>query len=92
MTVYNRKAKTLRCLETLCGTLAPHDGQFQVAVYLTDDGCTDGTADAIRGKEFPVPVHILQGDTLPDPVPEITCLQCPSPGTVFGVTHPQSLL
>ena len=62
MTVYNRKAKTLRCLETLCGTLAPHEGQFQVAVYLTDDGCTDGTADAIRGKEFPVPVHILQGD------------------------------
>ena len=62
MTVHNRKAKTLRCLESLCETLAPHEGRFQVTVYLTDDGCTDGTAEAIRENGFPVPVHILPGD------------------------------
>lgn len=62
MTVHNRKAKTLCCLESLCETLASHEGRFQVTVYLTDDGCTDGTAEAIREKGFSVPVHILPGD------------------------------
>jgi GT2 family glycosyltransferase len=62
MTVHNRKAKTLRCLESLCETLAPHRDRFDITVYLTDDGSTDGTADAIREKTFPFPIHILQGD------------------------------
>ena len=62
MTVHNRKAKTLRCLESLCETLAPHRDRFDITTYLTDDGSTDGTADAIREKTFPFPVHILQGD------------------------------
>ena len=62
MTVHNRKAKTVRCLESLCETLLPHEGKFLVTVFLTDDGSTDGTAEAIQEKGFKIPVHLLQGD------------------------------
>lgn len=58
LTVHNRKAKTLECLQRLYAQL-PLDG-YQVDVYLTDDGCTDGTSEAIR-KQFPQ-VHIIHGD------------------------------
>lgn len=58
LTVHNRKAKTLECLRQLYAQL-PLNG-FKVDVYLTDDGCTDGTPEAIRQK-FPQ-VHIIHGD------------------------------
>lgn len=45
LTCFNRKEKTLECLRSL-NCIAPF-----VDVYLTDDGCTDGTPEAIR-KEF----------------------------------------
>lgn len=62
MTVYNRKAKTIRCLQSLCRTLTPYKNQFSVSVFLTDDGCSDGTADAIREEGFPLDINILPGD------------------------------
>lgn len=58
MTVHNRKAKTLRCLECLYGCRVT-DGFF-FEVYMTDDGCTDGTAKAVAEK-YPE-VHVIQGD------------------------------
>ena len=58
LTVHNRKAKTLECLQRLYAQL-PLDG-YQVDVYLTDDGCTDGTPEAVR-QQFPQ-VHIIPGD------------------------------
>lgn len=58
LTVHNRKAKTLECLRLLYARL-PLDG-FQIDVYLTDDGCTDGTPQAVR-QQFPQ-VHIIHGD------------------------------
>lgn len=58
LTVHNRKTKTLECLQRLYAQL-PLDG-YQVDVYLTDDGCTDGTPEAIR-QQFPQ-VHIIHGD------------------------------
>lgn len=58
LTVHNRKAKTLECLQRLYAQL-PLEG-YQVDVYLTDDGCTDGTPEAIR-QQFPQ-VHIIPGD------------------------------
>lgn len=58
MTVHNRKDKTLECLRLLYAQL-PMDG-YQVDVYLTDDGCTDGTPEAIR-RQFPE-VYLIQGD------------------------------
>lgn len=57
LTVFNRKDKTLECLKRLYSQL-PING-FQVDVYLTDDGCTDGTSEAVTS-QFPK-VHIIQG-------------------------------
>lgn len=58
ITVHNRKNKTLQCLTHLFDQRAVEG--YQLEVYLTDDGCTDGTAQAVRN-QYPS-VHIVQGD------------------------------
>lgn len=58
MTVHNRRDKTLLCLRNLYMQKLPKDTSFDV--FLTNDGCTDGTPDAIR-EEFPT-VNIIEGD------------------------------
>lgn len=50
LTVFNRKNKTLQSLERLYKLLPLDD--IQVDVYLTDDGCTDGTPEAVT-EHFP---------------------------------------
>ena len=50
LTVFNRKYKTVRCLERLYEQL-PIEG-YEVDVYLTNDACTDGTPEIVR-KRFP---------------------------------------
>lgn len=60
LTVFNRKDKTLQCLKRLYDILPLDD--YQVDVYLTDDGCTDGTPEAVA-KQFPqVNVIHAKGD------------------------------
>ncbi len=59
MTVHNRKDKTLRCLEQLHAQTGL-EGRVDVDVWMTDDGSTDGTAEAVR-ERFPE-VSIVQGD------------------------------
>lgn len=54
MACYNRKEKTLSCLKSVYRQDIPCD------IYLTDDGSSDGTAEAVRAK-YPV-VKILEGD------------------------------
>lgn len=75
MTCHNRREKTLRCLESLFVTAddyalksqtSNHDSQFSLEVFLTDDGCTDGTAEAVQ-EAFPSGegrrgLHIIQGN------------------------------
>ena len=58
LTVHNRKEKTMKCLENLFNQQIPSG--YSIAVYLTDDGCTDGTAEAVE-KRYPT-VQIVQGD------------------------------
>lgn len=58
LTVHNRRAKTMRCLECLYSQLPYED--CLTDVYLTDDGCTDGTAEAVRAS-FP-DVTVIKGD------------------------------
>ena len=62
MTVHNRKAKTLRCLASLKETSTPWRDAVFLKVFLTDDGSTDGTAEAIRAEDYPFDVRILPGD------------------------------
>lgn len=58
LTCFNRKEKTLKCLEGLF-KVKPSD--VDLAVFLTDDGSTDGTADAVRQEFADKDICILQG-------------------------------
>lgn len=64
LTVFNRREVTLKGLRTLYKAIEylqkekPNEG-YRFDIYMTDDGSTDGTADAVIG-EFP-DVHIIQG-------------------------------
>ncbi|WP_282054679.1 glycosyltransferase family 2 protein [Maribacter luteus] len=56
LTCFNRKQKTLACLDNLWLTVPEN---VSMEVFLVDDGSTDGTGDAVREK-FPQ-VHVIQG-------------------------------
>lgn len=58
LTVHNRQAKTLACLEQVFDQVDL--GNIVLDVYLTNDGSTDGTKEAIK-ERFPK-VEIIQGD------------------------------
>jgi GT2 family glycosyltransferase len=67
LTVFNRKQKTLSCLQHLFAAVETYnqnneekDG-FSMTVFMTDDGCTDGTADAVRTAFPEKTIHIVQG-------------------------------
>lgn len=62
LTVYNRREKTIRCLQSLMESHAQAASKICFTVFLTDDGSTDGTASAIKDAGFQMPIHILQGD------------------------------
>ena len=66
MTCFNRREKTLDCLANLLKAKNYYNdnnsNKIIISVFLTDDGCTDGTSDAIK-KTFPqLKIHILQGN------------------------------
>ncbi len=58
MTVHNRRDTTVECLKRLYQQNNIED--INLDVYLTDDGCTDGTSEAVKGC-FPK-VNIIKGD------------------------------
>ncbi|WP_289036995.1 glycosyltransferase family 2 protein [uncultured Zobellia sp.] len=57
LTVFNRREKTLRCLQNLYAQQLPEGIVFEV--YMVDDGCTDGTPQAVK-EQFPS-VQIIKG-------------------------------
>lgn len=66
LTCFNRKDKTVKCLQHLFHALdaynAKHDGEIEMKVYLTDDACTDGTAEAVRQLCGERELQIIRGD------------------------------
>ena len=66
MTCFNRKDKTVSCLGHLSEAVhyynERHGEKISLGYYITDDGCTDGTADAVRATLGDASLHILQGD------------------------------
>jgi GT2 family glycosyltransferase len=58
ITCFNRKDKTLKCLEALFGQEGLNN-DFTLEVFLVDDGSTDGTAALIH-KNFPE-VNLIEG-------------------------------
>jgi GT2 family glycosyltransferase len=63
MTCYNRREKTLACLRALKEASKAAAGISDTDVYLVDDGCTDGTAEAVR-QSFPDVRVVLGTGTL----------------------------
>jgi GT2 family glycosyltransferase len=59
MTCHNRRDVTVRCLASLREAANQAAEQVTVQVFLVDDGCTDGTAEALA-KEFPE-VFVIEG-------------------------------
>ena len=60
LTVFNRREVTLRGLKSLYKAIDYLGEGYQFDIYMTDDGCTDGTGVAVL-LEFPE-VRIIQGD------------------------------
>lgn len=58
MTVHNRKEKTLMCLSLINKLQCSQE--IRVEVYMTDDGCTDGTPEAVS-EQYPY-THIIKGN------------------------------
>ena len=58
LTVHNRKDKTLNCLRGLMSQSLPKE--YVLDVYMTDDGCSDGTPETVKS-EFPT-INIVRGD------------------------------
>jgi len=59
LTCHNRRELTLRCLSSLGIATKAAAGRAEVETHLVDDGCTDGTPDAVRSL-FPG-VHVIAG-------------------------------
>ncbi len=58
LTCYNRRDITLQCLERLYKQELPEGFLFKV--FLVDDGCTDGTAEAVKAAH--PDIQVIQGD------------------------------
>lgn len=61
LTCYNRKDKTIRCLKSLHDSYIRTGSKHHIEIYLTDDGCTDGTSDAVKTLDLDFIVHVLKG-------------------------------
>ena len=63
ITCHNRKEKTLHCLTNLFEAKKAYGhNEVRLAVFLTDDGCTDGTAEAVDQLFDRHEIHIIKGD------------------------------
>ncbi|MBN8861166.1 MAG: glycosyltransferase family 2 protein [Sphingobacteriales bacterium] len=58
LTCYNRKKKTLSCLDDLFKCILPE--AYKLSVFLVDDSSTDGTAEAVK-QQFPR-VQLIYGN------------------------------
>jgi GT2 family glycosyltransferase len=60
LTVFNRCEVTLKGLRSLQRAIDVLGDGYSFEIFMTDDGCTDGTGDVIK-EEFPE-VHVVRGD------------------------------
>lgn len=60
LTVFNRKLKTIKCLDNIHNQNS--FSTYEINIFLTDDGSTDGTSDLIKSK-YPN-VTIIKGNNL----------------------------
>lgn len=58
LTCHNRRSNTVACLTSFYQSVIP--SHYTVDIYLTDDGSTDGTSEAVK-EHFPA-IEVIQGD------------------------------
>lgn len=68
LTCFNRKEKTIACLHNLFSAQNYYNvrsgKKINISIYLTDDGCTDGTSEAVK-EAFPdrdIRIYKSEGD------------------------------
>lgn len=65
ITCFNRCKKTTSCLQHLFNARDSYnntgENKIRLSIYLTDDGCTDGTAEAVKKLCSNEELHIIQG-------------------------------
>ena len=67
LTVFNRRQKTLDCLHHLFTAVDTYNGskepanKIEATVFMTDDGCTDGTAEAVSQAFGDRELYIVKG-------------------------------
>lgn len=62
LTCFNRKEKTVACLRSLYETYQDSQSSVDVEVFLTDDGSSDGTSEAVSSLTPFFPLTLLKGD------------------------------
>lgn len=62
LTCYNRKHLSVRCLNSIMQSHAKAMSKIEIDIFLTDDGCTDGTAQAVSSLPFASKIVILKGN------------------------------
>lgn len=68
LTCHNRSKKTENCLSSLGNALLYYNKNYEggervnLEIFLVDDGCTDGTVDAVTSIVDYARLHILKGD------------------------------
>lgn len=62
LTCFNRQIKTIACLKSLYHSYHEANSTIEVEVFMTDDGCTDGTSSAVRQLTPFFPMTILNGN------------------------------
>ena len=66
LTCFNRKDKTIACLESLLLTVKNYNDiandKANISIFLTDDASTDGTAQAAMKVCQGEDIHIVQGN------------------------------
>lgn len=60
LTVFNRKNVTIKGLETLFSAMKPVEDKYSFDVYMTNDGCTDGTPESV--KQLYPHVNVIDGE------------------------------
>lgn len=65
-TCFNRREKTLTSIKSLYDSLVHYNNYnkeyIDLEIYLTDDGCTDGTAESVKSAYPDKDIHIIKGD------------------------------
>lgn len=65
LTCHNRRDKTEKCLKSLRDAITKYNGikedKVEVEIFLTDDGCTDGTVEAAKDIFQSNVLHVIPG-------------------------------